>query len=1002
MLRNRRVASLSMLFSLLPVQVYAEESLGGAITPAEEACSDCEWDVNGDGTLSILAIGNSFSVDVMEYLYPIARDLGVERIILGNLYVSGCSLKTHAVNASQDRATYTFYYNDNGTWTSTANYKISTALESQSWDYVSLQQVSSLSGVEDSYNDDLTDLASYIKAHSDAKMLWHMTWAYQRDSTHSGFAAYDGDQMIMYQAIVSAVQNRIVGNGSFDVIVPNGTAVQNSRTSFLGDTITRDGYHMSYNYGRYLTGLMFFKAVTGISVDSIGYSPSGVGELEKAIAIESVNHAYTSPFAVTASSYNEESLEESVEGYIRMELDLTKGGYWNPPDEIKYNQVITDAPKSQNYFATSRFTKEDLPVGSLIMVKSGWQYRPDAWISDAPQTGREDNVTESCVLVTDEWWGDYSLRAFNISRIGTPSLEDYDVEDILAVFYIFIPENTMGSLTLRYDDHLDMSGKSVEIVDAGLPSSYLVGYGVAENTVPDEAVIRLDEEELIACGTGTACLRIDGILTEVTVEAAPLSLLLIIGQSNMRGSEGDADQSIVCPDGMVYSTYGDDRGASNTALTAANGHLFVASALTGPYSGINTGGTTECLEGYPLNTLNEAGTGRMGPDSGIAYAWVQSTGEKVWVVNAAHGGSSITTWQKNGDNYKEAVALFSACEETLRKEIAAGHYTLSHMGYFWCQGCSDDTQTMQWYRTRFVAMHENLKNAMTFNHDSDPATPDVTLEFADILLAMAGRSEVKGYRYGIYETKPSGFFSTFAEMQMCGHRVAQLWLAASPDYPDIHIVCNLGESWLTMPDGTDGVHAYFEAHYPNGRVDYITQVPQAESWYTPTKAKDVKDSIHYNQIGYNEVGIECARNACILLGYLPDSDAETTVRFVNWTGFEDVSVTAPVTEPQSYSLIVPLTDPIYRSKSVSYECSEGLTYNDYELLAESQTVVGTLKASTGVSVTVSMDLHTHVWSDWKHVSTPTQETPGTDRRTCSLCGTEETREVDGVWTTLLL
>ena len=43
-------------------------------------------------TLRVLAIGNSFSVDAMEYLYQIAKDAGVEQVILGNLRVSGCTV----------------------------------------------------------------------------------------------------------------------------------------------------------------------------------------------------------------------------------------------------------------------------------------------------------------------------------------------------------------------------------------------------------------------------------------------------------------------------------------------------------------------------------------------------------------------------------------------------------------------------------------------------------------------------------------------------------------------------------------------------------------------------------------------------------------------------------------------------------------------------------------------------------------------------------------------
>ncbi len=265
-------------------------------------CGAKEWDTDGDGVLEILAFGNSFSVDALEYLWQIANNLGIEKIVIGNLNIGGCSLETHAANAAGDAAAYTYRYTDSGKWTNTSDYKISTALESRTWDYISLQQQSGKSGLADTYNEDLTSLIAYIKERSNAKLVWHMTWAYQQDSTHASFVNYNNDQMTMYNAIVSAVQSKISTNSNFALIVPNATAVQNSRTTLLGDTTTRDGYHMSTDYGRYLTGLMFFKTITGMSIDDITYVPAGVDGLELSYAIESVNNAYAQPFAVTQST----------------------------------------------------------------------------------------------------------------------------------------------------------------------------------------------------------------------------------------------------------------------------------------------------------------------------------------------------------------------------------------------------------------------------------------------------------------------------------------------------------------------------------------------------------------------------------------------------------------------------------------------------------------------------------------------------------------------------
>ncbi len=458
-----------------------------------------DWDVDGDDTLEILAIGNSFSTDALWYTWQIARDMGIEKIVIGNLYIADCSLKTHASNAAKDSAAYLYYHNDSGTWSTTSDYKISTALTDRSWDYVSLQQNPGESGMEASYNEDLTYLISYVKGivgsednenrNSCTKLVWHMTWAFQQDSTHSAFVNYNHDQMTMYRAITSAVQNQICTNEDIDLIVPSATAIQNARTSLVGDTLTRDGYHMSVHYGRFLTGMMFMKTLTGLSVDEISYTPGDVTELYREIAKESVNHSYSTPFAVTQSAFTGEA---PTEGYLLLQPQLTKGAYWNPTSETSYNRLITNAYNSKCFFATARFTKEELPVGSVIMLKEGWKYRPDGWITDGVQTTREGNTTEAYVLVTEQWWGDYSLRAFNISKDDSSSLENLTTEELRAAFSIYVPEEKHSH---SYVDGSCICG-AVEIVEPVLDSSVVIRHTL--NLESDISILYVVQGEQLA------------------------------------------------------------------------------------------------------------------------------------------------------------------------------------------------------------------------------------------------------------------------------------------------------------------------------------------------------------------------------------------------------------------------------------------------------------------------------------------------------------------------
>jgi hypothetical protein len=135
------------------------------------------------------------------------------------------------------------------------------------------------------------------------KLAWHMTWAYQQDTTHFGFANYQCEQKKMYDAILDAVKSCVLSTNEFSMLFPVGTAIQNARTSYLGDTLTRDGFHLTIPYGRYIAALTWGRVLTGKSVEGIAYAPEGVDEALKAIAIESVENAVKSPFEVTQSIF---------------------------------------------------------------------------------------------------------------------------------------------------------------------------------------------------------------------------------------------------------------------------------------------------------------------------------------------------------------------------------------------------------------------------------------------------------------------------------------------------------------------------------------------------------------------------------------------------------------------------------------------------------------------------------------------------------------------------
>ncbi|MBE6634449.1 MAG: DUF4886 domain-containing protein [Ruminococcaceae bacterium] len=299
-----------------PVVTCAHEYGDSITTPAmplrdgsrTSACTLCGY-VNNEvipatKTLKILAVGNSFSVDAMEYLWSICRYAGVKNIILGNLYIGGCTLDMHHDAINNKKASYTYYKNTAGEWKTTSNVTAQKALQDEEWDIITLQQSSKTCGVQTSYAR-LSSILSLLREQApNAKFYFHMTWAYQQDSTHSSFPTYNNDQMTMFNKTVEAVQRRVTVLPEIVGVIPAGTAIQNLRTSYIGDTLTRDGYHLSYDYGRYTAALTWFLYFTGGDLSNVTWVPSKYASIKEDFPAihEAVTAAISNPFAVTQAT----------------------------------------------------------------------------------------------------------------------------------------------------------------------------------------------------------------------------------------------------------------------------------------------------------------------------------------------------------------------------------------------------------------------------------------------------------------------------------------------------------------------------------------------------------------------------------------------------------------------------------------------------------------------------------------------------------------------------
>ena len=420
------------------------------------------------------------------------------------------------------------------------------------------------------------------------------------------------------------------------------------------------------------------------------------------------------------------------------------------------------------------------------------------------------------------------------------------------------------SLQMEYDDRILFT--DVEDLDSGLVlaaiedqqvSSRQVSLGtVTEN--PDESVITIWQggKGLLASGTGKADLlfvapedladaetaldgnslerQISAVRLHVDVQPAPLTLMYLLGQSNMEGQTTTehtfiGGDSVMNASGTVYSTYLPSKKNRTEEVTGTgyNGYLqegadplsFVAESLTSSRSLISA------ELPYLLNAMTEEGKGKSGPDAGLAWQFNQLTGSKVWTVNAAVGGSYISQWVPAGNLYQAVLPALQAVRQVAAAEQDAGHYRLVNTLAFWQQG--------------------------EFDSRIDTTEDTYLAGFGDFVEALTKDLAVE--KIGLLSTRTStGDNLTEKELDMDGVRKAQYFIAGdSGDFQNVFMVSNVNEAWTT----DQGVKEYFMEVCQDGRLEY----PLREQLALPETVMDVHPEIHYTQVGYNENGLTAAR-----------------------------------------------------------------------------------------------------------------------------------------------
>ncbi len=233
--------------------------------------------------MKILFIGNSFSHDANRYLYSLFKSAGIAVELL-NLWIGGCSLERHAQCVKENKRDYMVQYN--GVEYHDYHATLDEGLAYRDWDYISIQQVSGCSGRYDTFYPHADVLLNRIRERCPrAKILIHMTWAYEWGSSHQDFKYYDHSPIVMTERLTEAYK-RLREDADAYAIVPTGKIIAQLKTMTEFDvrvggiSLHRDGYHLSEEYGRYAAAATWYQWIGKGNILDNPFVPDGGGAID--------------------------------------------------------------------------------------------------------------------------------------------------------------------------------------------------------------------------------------------------------------------------------------------------------------------------------------------------------------------------------------------------------------------------------------------------------------------------------------------------------------------------------------------------------------------------------------------------------------------------------------------------------------------------------------------------------------------------------------------------
>ncbi len=477
----------------------------------------------------------------------------------------------------------------------------------------------------------------------------------------------------------------------------------------------------------------------------------------------------------------------------------------------------------------------------------------------------------------------------------TSSVDTPDVETVRKYPYT----DRDGVIHISFQDTFEL-GANVIAVNTIDTTSYKTG-----TDEKDEAVLTAKGTAVYASGCGLASAILEnGSVEYFMVHPSPINLLFLTGQSNGAGDPpststfeaGEYQKYFISsPETMAYYVF------TNQVLTIDNANTYVPSNLVWDTCFTNRNGCDPKVlteENYTGNFKN------FSICAGLAYQWIEETGERVWIVNASHGGQPIHCFQPSKDgsiadnDYYQATTVFNLALETLYREVDAGHFTLNHMAYYWYQGEGDSNDTYENYLDAFTNMHTGMMNDVVYKHNGVVKK----LEYCGIMTVRSCKDN-------------SG--NSLDELYITGPRLAQYIAANDQDgvLSNVFLASKVTERWT----GSDkNVENYFLEVYGSEQ-----NFKSIFGYDMPKTLATLKPEIHYRIFGQNEKGMDAARNSLQFLNYLyPDRQYELSfdnstekpeLTLVSRDGYTPVTDVLEINASTMEGYLIPYITPVWRT-----------------------------------------------------------------------------------------